>query len=99
MQLRPVRRRQSKPTGHLVKIRVGDPAQHSDLILPPLLDLAAVDRRFGLAVPVQQHTGADIAGLVDDGDFEAVRRHCLADVAATVALARRLGVLPEPEVF
>ena len=56
-------------------------------------------RRFNLSVTAQPHTGADIAELVNNEDWAAVRAHCLADIRTTVALARRIGVLPEPEVF
>jgi hypothetical protein len=50
-------------------------------------------RRFGLDVPADPHSGADIAGLVAAGNWEAVRAHCAADVQTTVALARRTGVI------
>ncbi len=50
-------------------------------------------RRFGLSVPPDTVSGADIASLVASGDWEAVRRHCALDVQATGLLARRLGYL------
>jgi len=50
-------------------------------------------RRFALDVPDDPHTGADIAGLVAAGDWDAVASHSRADVKTTVALARRMGVL------
>lgn len=50
-------------------------------------------KRFGLDVPADPHTGADIAGLVAKGDYDAVAAHCRADVMVTVALAKRVGVL------
>jgi hypothetical protein len=50
-------------------------------------------KRLALNVPPDQHTGANIAGLVADGNWEAVAAHCRSDVQTTVALARRMGVL------
>lgn len=50
-------------------------------------------RRFGLDVTKDEHCGADIAGLVAAGDWDAVSAHCRCDVETTVALARRMGVL------
>lgn len=50
-------------------------------------------RRFGLDVPVDLHSGGDIASLVAAGDYDAVASHCRCDVETTVALARRMGVL------
>lgn len=51
-------------------------------------------RRFGLPHD-DTVTGADIAGLVAEGRWEAVGAHCRADVQGTAALARRLGWLPQ----
>ena len=49
-------------------------------------------RRFG--IPHEDTvTGADVPALVAAGDLAAVEAHLRADVAVTVALARRLGVL------
>lgn len=39
-------------------------------------------------------TGADIAKLVSEGNWDAVRSHCLSDCRLTKALAEYLGVLP-----
>ena len=50
-------------------------------------------RRFGLDVPADEHSGASIAGLVASGDWDAVAAHCRCDVASTMALAKRMGVL------
>ncbi len=49
-------------------------------------------QRFGIPVD-DESVGADIAGLVAAEEWEAVARHCTADVAATHALAVRMGVL------
>lgn len=38
-------------------------------------------------------SGADIAGLVAAGNWDAVRAHCLSDIRTTKALAERLGVI------
>ncbi len=48
-------------------------------------------KRFGLDVPRDETTGADIYALVTVGDWGAVAKHCHTDVCKTVALARRLG--------
>lgn len=53
-------------------------------------------RRLGIPVP-DDINGADIAALVAAEDWEAVKAHCAADVALTVALAERLGVVKVPE--
>jgi len=50
-------------------------------------------KRLALDVPTDPHTGADIAGLVAAGDYDAIAAHCRCDVASTVALARRMGVI------
>lgn len=50
-------------------------------------------RRFALDVPDDPYVGADMARLVAEGDWEAIRAHVLTDVAATKALAMRLGFL------
>jgi len=49
-------------------------------------------QRFGIPVD-DESVGADIASLVAAGNWEAVAHHCTADVAATAALAVRMGVL------
>lgn len=51
-------------------------------------------RRFGLRVPEDDVTGADIAQLVIDGNWKAIDNHVRSDVAKTTALANRLGLLP-----
>ena len=51
-------------------------------------------KRFGLDVPDDGYTGADIARLVAEANFAAVDSHCRADVSKTLALARRIGLLP-----
>ena len=48
--------------------------------------------RFGLDVPDDPLTGADIASLVAAGDWEGVASHCRSDVEKTSVLARRLRV-------
>ena len=54
--------------------------------------LGAFCRRFG--IPHDDTVqGKDIAGLVTAGDWAAIAGHVQADVMATVALARRLGVI------
>lgn len=57
--------------------------------------LTSFCKRFGLNVPADDSTGADIAGLVREGRWDEVAAHCLADVAKTRALADRLGVIEE----
>src|SRR4029077_723393 len=49
-------------------------------------------QRFGIPVD-DESVGSDIASLVAAGDWEAVAHHCTADVAATAALAVRMGIL------
>jgi predicted PolB exonuclease-like 3'-5' exonuclease len=48
--------------------------------------------RFGIPVD-DESTGADIAALVEAGDWAAVEQHCAADVQTTYALAKRMGLL------
>lgn len=55
--------------------------------------LTAYCRRFGLAVDDDDVTGSDIARLVEEGNWEAVRQHCQRDVQKTAALAQRLGYM------
>lgn len=50
-------------------------------------------KRFGLEVPCDEYQGRDIPGLVAEGDWAAVLKHCAADIEKTTALAQRLGVL------
>lgn len=49
-------------------------------------------KRFGIP-DTDQSTGADIAGMVERGEWEAVAAHCRSDVEKTRALAERLGVI------
>jgi hypothetical protein len=54
-------------------------------------------RRFGIAEYLPDPTtGADIGGMVEAGDIEGIRAHCLADVRRTQALAQRLGYIGAP---
>jgi DNA polymerase elongation subunit (family B) len=49
-------------------------------------------RRFG--IPLEDPTaGKDIAALIAADNWAAVEAHCASDVAATYALAKRIGVL------
>lgn len=49
-------------------------------------------QRFGLP-SLDKVDGADIAALVEQGDWQAVHDHCLSDVGLTHALANKLGLL------
>lgn len=51
-------------------------------------------KRWGITVP-DDTAGKDIGRLVAEGDWEAVRAHCRADVLKTKALAERVGVLQQ----
>ena len=51
-------------------------------------------KRFGLDVPDDATSGADIARLVAASDWDGVASHCRSDVIKTSALARRIGLLP-----
>jgi hypothetical protein len=51
--------------------------------------LGAFCRRLG--IPAPEMKGADVPALVAAGRWDQVEAHCLEDVRATVALARRLG--------
>jgi DNA polymerase elongation subunit (family B) len=56
-------------------------------------------KRFGIP-DTDTMCGADIGAAIERGDWDAVRSHCESDVAKTVALAQRLGVLcTEETVF
>ena len=60
--------------------------------------LAFYLKRFGIP-HTDTTTGADIGALVSTGDWAAIEAHCRADVEATVALARRIGVIQaQPEM-
>jgi uncharacterized protein YprB with RNaseH-like and TPR domain len=54
--------------------------------------LSAFCKRFGIAVS-DDTTGADIPKLVEAGAWDKVLAHVQSDVAITVELARRLGVI------
>jgi predicted PolB exonuclease-like 3'-5' exonuclease len=56
--------------------------------------LLTFSKLFGIDVPDDDSKGSDIATLVKAGDYDAIRRHCSRDVERTVALARKLGVIP-----
>jgi hypothetical protein len=55
--------------------------------------LAFYVKRFDLDVPPNPCNGSEIGMLVAAGKWDEVAEHCRCDVAATVALARRMGVL------
>ena len=58
--------------------------------------LTAFCRRFG--IPVNDDiSGKEIPALVAAGEWEKVAAHCSADVALTVALARKLGLISQPQ--
>ena len=58
----------------------------------PMRSLQWFARRFG--IPVEDTTsGADIARLVAEDNWEAVRAHCLSDIKITKAVAEVLGIL------
>ncbi len=47
-------------------------------------------RRFGIEVD-DSHTGADVARLIADGQWDAVASHCRADLERTRLLGERIG--------
>jgi hypothetical protein len=49
-------------------------------------------RRFGIPVD-DAVSGADVPALIAAGNWDAVQAHCVSDVALTVALAQRLGIV------
>lgn len=55
-----------------------------------LRSLSFYARRFGLGID-DPHTGADIAGLVAEGQWAAVEHHVLSDIKKTALLAEKLG--------
>ncbi len=82
--------------------------KHADAI--DLMQILSMDGRLKLhglrfycqrlGIPVDDESvGADIAGLVAAGDWAAVEKHCTADVAATHALAVRMGVLKPSQLI
>ena len=54
--------------------------------------LKAFAKRFGLSV-TDDIDGKDIPALAAAGDWEAIAKHCMADLELTLALARKLGVV------
>lgn len=58
--------------------------------------LAFYCRRFGIPVD-DTIQGSDIAQLVADSDWSAVKAHVLSDVEKTAALARKLGWMPQAQ--
>ena len=68
--------------------------------LLPYRSLSFYVKRFGLDVPADDTTGADIGALVAAGDWDAVAHHCRIDVLKTRVLAARVGLLAsETEVI
>lgn len=67
-----------------------DSARH-DGVIPR--NIGTFCELFGLGVPKDDTTGADVAALIAAGDYAAVRKHCEVDVVKTFALAQRLGVI------
>lgn len=59
----------------------------------PMRSLDWYCRRFGLDVPTDPISGADIPRLVTMGDWAAIEAHCAADLAKTRTLAARIGVV------
>jgi hypothetical protein len=49
-------------------------------------------QRFGIPVN-DENSGKDIAALIAADNWPAVEAHCASDVAATYALAKRMGVV------
>lgn len=54
--------------------------------------LAWYGRRFGLNVD-DAFSGKEIAGLIEDGNWDAVKKHNEADVLLTKGIAERIGIL------
>lgn len=54
-------------------------------------------KRFGLDVPEDTTTGADIAQLVHEGNWDAVRHHVRCDVLGCRALAAHIGLIPKAQ--
>lgn len=59
------------------------------------LTLKRYCERFGIPTD-DAFTGALVAQLYADGDWESIRRHCESDVTLTRLLAERLGVMRAP---
>jgi hypothetical protein len=60
--------------------------------LLPSRSLRFYVKRFGLDVPADDTSGADIGRIVAAGDWAAVAHHCRVDVFQTRALAKRIGL-------
>lgn len=54
-------------------------------------------RRFGIAVPADPYTGADMPRLAASGDWEAITHHCRCDLVTERGIAARLGVMSPSE--
>lgn len=54
-------------------------------------------RRFGIPCD-DTVSGADVAGLIEKGDYETVLTHNRADIVGARALGERLGFLPKSEI-
>jgi len=54
-------------------------------------------KRFGLDVPKDDLTGADIALAVHEGRWDAIEHHVRCDVLGTRALAAHIGLIPKRE--
>jgi len=61
----------------------------------PYRSLSFYCRRFGIDC-VDTVAGADIPGLVAEGEWDAVKEHCASDVQKTAKLAARLGYFRLP---
>ena len=66
---------------------------HSTHVMPRTVRNFA--RRFGIPV-TDPITGEDVPRLIAEGNWKAVVDHCRSDVELELALARRLGVVPQP---
>lgn len=58
--------------------------------------LQAFAKRFGIPV-IDDVGGAEVPALVAAGEWDKVKQHVTSDVALTVALAQRLGIVRVPE--
>jgi predicted PolB exonuclease-like 3'-5' exonuclease len=54
-------------------------------------------RRFGLDTS-DAFSGAEVAQLIESGNWDAIRAHCASDVRLTRQIAERIGVLPRRPV-
>lgn len=78
----------------LREILTFDDANYTAL-MPRSLD--AFCKRFGIVVE-DDWTGADVAQLVREGNWDGVLAHCRADLQRTRMLAERINVLPKTAV-